>query len=107
MKHNVKVFRFNLFDWWAGYDLASAKSVYFLESGVAKEGGFDEEELPQEAMNIVRIYPNAHAKESRTFEQELTRLVDEGQEFPCYFAGRYNDGGADSHVAAKWEFGHE
>jgi hypothetical protein len=23
MPHNVKVFRLNPFDWWAGYDLAS------------------------------------------------------------------------------------
>jgi hypothetical protein len=89
MPHTVKVFRLNLFDWWAGYDLASVKSAYLAESGMAKEEAFDEEEeLPQEAMETVRIYPNLYAKESSTFQEELARMVAEGQRFPCYFAGR-------------------
>ena len=64
MPHNVKVFRFNLFDWWAGYDLASVRSAYLVETGVTKKEAFDEEELPQDAMNTVRIYSNPYAKES-------------------------------------------
>ena len=88
MIHKVKVFRLNLLDWWAGYDLASVKSAYLVETGVAKEEAFDEDELPQDAMNTVRIYPNPYAKESSTFQEELARMVAEGQEFPCYFAGR-------------------
>ena len=89
MPHNVKVFRLNLSDWWAGYDLASVKSAYLAESGLAKEEAFgEEEELPQGALDTVRIYPNRYAKESSTFQQELARMVAEGQEFPCYFAGR-------------------
>jgi hypothetical protein len=103
MPHNVKVFRVNLFDWWAGYDLASVKSAYLVESRVAKEEAFDEEELPQDAMNTLRIYANPYAKESTTFEEELTRMVDEGQVFPCYFAGRYTFGSACSHSDAKSE----
>jgi hypothetical protein len=99
----VKVFRLNLFDWWAGYDLASVKSAYLVESRVAKEEAFDEEELPQDAMNTLRIYANPYAKESTTFEEELTRMVDEGQVFPCYFAGRYTFGSACSHSDAKSE----
>jgi len=94
MPHNVKVFRLNLFDWWAGYDFTSVKSAYLLETGVAKEEAFDEqeeEELPQDAMKTLRIYPNAYAKESRTFQEELGRMVAKGQEFPCYFARRYTD----------------
>jgi hypothetical protein len=89
MEHNVKVFRFNLFDWWAGYDLASVKSAYLMESGVTKKEGF-EEELPQDAMNTVRIYSNPYAKESSTFQEELSRMVEEGQQFTCHFAGRYS-----------------
>ena len=89
MPQIVKVFRVSLFDWWAGYDLATVKSAYLAESGLAKEEAFDvEEELPQDAMDIVRIYPNRYAKESSTFQQELARMVAEGQEFPCYFAGQ-------------------
>jgi hypothetical protein len=88
MPHNVKVFRLNLFDWWAGYDLASVKSAYLVEAGVARKEAFDQEELTQEAMNTMRIYPNPYAKESSTFQDELARMVVEGQEFPCYFAGR-------------------
>ena len=104
MPHNVKVFRLNLFDWWAAYDLASVKSAYLVETGVARKEAFDEEEeLPQDAMNTVRIYPNPHAKESSTFQEELTRMVDEGQEFPCYFAGRYITGSACDHSGATAE----
>jgi hypothetical protein len=89
MPQNVKVFRLSLFEWWAGYDLATVKSAYLAESGLAKEEAFDEEEeLPQGALDTVRIYTNRYAKESTTFQQELARMVAEGQEFPCYFAGR-------------------
>ena len=92
MPHDVKVFRLNLFDWWAGYDLASVKSAYLLETGVTKEEAFDEEEeLPQDAMKTLRIYPNPYAKESSTFQVELARMVAEGQVFPCCFAGRFTD----------------
>jgi hypothetical protein len=97
MPYNVNIFRLNLFDWWAGYDLASVKSAYLVETGAAKNVVFDEEELPQNAMNTVRIYANPYAKESSTFQKELARMVDEGQEFPCCFAGRYNTNSACSH----------
>jgi hypothetical protein len=43
MSHNVKVFRMNVFDWWAGYDLTSVKSSYLVETGADKEQAFDEE----------------------------------------------------------------
>jgi hypothetical protein len=89
MSHKVKVFKLTLVDWWAGYDLASVKSAFLAESGMAKEEAFnEEEELPPDAMQTVRIYPNRYAKESSTFQEELARMVAEGQVFPCYFAGR-------------------
>ena len=103
MPNCVKVFRFNLFSWGAGYDLASVKSAYLVETGVAWKEVSDQEELSQEAMNTVRIYTNPYAKESSTFQGELTRMVDEGQEFPCYFAGRYTPGGSPSHSAVMTE----
>ena len=60
MSHNVKVVRLNLFDQWAGYDLASVKSAYLLETGVAKEEAFDEQEqLPQDPMKTLRTNPNS------------------------------------------------
>jgi len=90
MPHNVKVFRLNPLDWWAGYDLASVRSAYLVETGLAKKEAFDEQELPQDAMNTMRIYPNPYAKESSTFQEELVRMVAEGQVFPCSFAGRYS-----------------
>ena len=93
MPYNVKIFRLNLFEWWAGYDLTSVKSAYLVETGMAKEKTFEEEEeeeVPQEAMKTLRIYPNPYAKESRTFQEELARMVAEDQEFPCFFAGRYS-----------------
>jgi hypothetical protein len=103
MPHDIKVFRINLFDWWAGYDLASVKSAYLVETGVSRTEPFDQEELPEEAMNTVRIYPNAYAKESSTFREELTRMVNEGQEFPCYFARRCTTGSGCSQPVVTTE----
>jgi hypothetical protein len=91
MPYNVKIFRLNLFEWWAGYDLTSVKSAYQAETGMAMEDAFDEvEEVPQEAMKTLRIYPSPYAKESSTFQEELTRMVAEDRAFPCVFAGRYS-----------------
>ena len=94
MIHKVKVFRLNLSDWWAGYDLASVKSAFLVETGVAKKEAFDEaEEVPQEAMKTLRIYPSPYAKESSTFQVELSRMVAENHVFPCCFAGRLSFSG--------------
>ena len=87
--HDVKIFRLNPFDWWAGYDLKSVKLAYLRETGAAKEAFYEEEELGLEAMKTLRVYPNPYVKESRTFQEELARMVARGQEFPCYFASRY------------------
>jgi hypothetical protein len=89
IQHDVKIFRLNPFDWWAGYDLKSVKLAYLRETGAVKESFYEEEELPQEAMKTLRVYPNPYAKESRTFLEELARMVARGQEFPCHFASRY------------------
>jgi hypothetical protein len=68
--------------------LVQLKSAYLLETGVAKEEAFDEqEELPQDAIKALRIYPNSYAKESSTFQEELRCMVAEGHKFLCYFAG--------------------
>ena len=87
--YRVKIFRLNPFDWWAGYDLKSVKLAYLRETGAAKEAFYEEEELAQGAMQTLRVYPNPYAKESRTFQEELARMVARGQEFPCHFASRY------------------
>ncbi len=90
MQHNVKVFRLNSFDWWAGYDPISVKLAYLGKTGLAQEESFDgPEELPKEGMKTLRIYSNPYAKESRSFQEELDRMVATGQEFPCHFASRY------------------
>jgi hypothetical protein len=87
---NVRVVRLDLFDKWAGYDLASVKSTYLLETGVTKEEAFfdEQEELPQDAVKALRVGPSSYAKESSTFQEELRCMVAEGHKFPCYFAGR-------------------
>jgi hypothetical protein len=104
MSYYVKVFKLNPFDWWAGYDLASVKSAYLAESGMAEEESSDEEEeVPEDAMKTVRLYPNPYADESSTFQEELNRMVDEGQKFPCSFAGRYTTGSTSSHSAVTME----
>ena len=69
--HNLKIVRMNPFDWWAGYDLKSVKLAYLRETGAVKEAFYEEEELPQEAMKTLRVYPSPYAKESRTFQENL------------------------------------
>jgi hypothetical protein len=50
LPHNENVFRLN-FDWWVGYDLASVKLAYIVESGKAEEEAFDEEQkFPRDAV---------------------------------------------------------
>jgi hypothetical protein len=72
LARNVKVFRLNFFPWWAGNDLASVKSAYLAEAGMAEEGASEEEEgFPKDAMKKARIYQNLQAKESTTFQEEL------------------------------------
>jgi hypothetical protein len=91
MPYSVKVFRLNLLDWWAGYDLASVKSAYLAETGAAKDEAFDEvEEVAPEAMKMLRIYPSPYAKESSSFQEELGGMIAENHVFPCSFAGRYS-----------------
>jgi hypothetical protein len=91
MPYKVKVFRLNLLDWWAGYDLTSVKLAYLAETGVAKDEAFDEEEeVAPEDMKMLRIYPSAYAKESSTFQEELGRMIAENHVFPCSFAGRFS-----------------
>jgi hypothetical protein len=87
--HDVKLFRLNPFDWWAGYDLTSVRLAYLRETGAVKEAFEEVEELPQEAMKTLRIYANPYAKESITFQEELAWMLARGQEFPCYFASRF------------------
>ena len=61
---------------WPDYDLVSVKSAYRVETGVATdEEGCVEEELPQDAMNTVRIHPNPYTKESSAFQEESNLLI--------------------------------
>jgi hypothetical protein len=90
MQQNVKVFRLNPFNWWAGYDPISVKLAYLGETGLAQEECFEgPEEIPEGAMKTLRIYLNPYAKGSRSFQEELAHMVATGQEFPCHFASRY------------------
>jgi hypothetical protein len=41
LQRKVNIFRLILFDWWAGFDLASIKLTYLPESGMAREEAFD------------------------------------------------------------------
>jgi len=67
-----EIFRLNPLEWWAGYDLTSVRSAYLGETRVANEEAFDEEEeLPREAMNTLRIYSNPYRENREPFKQNL------------------------------------
>jgi|SRR5579863_2656276 len=87
--HKLKIFRLSPSEWWAGYDLASIRLAYLRETSAENEALDEVEELPQGALKTLRIYPNPHARHSRTFEEELAEMAARGQEFPCQFASRY------------------
>lgn len=89
---NVKVFRLNDYEWYAAETLESATGEALRVTGVSPDEAADEfaGELTEEEMDRLIFYDNMEdqeASETRTFREQLDRLIDAGTEFPVFFAG--------------------
>jgi len=85
----VKVYQLNEYDWWAGYSLESVKKAYIKETGVPEEEAFmDEGEVSDEAMDRFKYWGGEDNLYDYpiTFREELQHMIDQGIEFPCFFA---------------------
>jgi hypothetical protein len=88
---NVKVFRLNEYEWYAAETLESAIGEAVRITGVpADEVDDDARELTEEEMDSLVFYDNMEdqeASETRTFREQLDRLIETETEFPTFFAG--------------------
>lgn len=82
----VKVFALNDYDWWAAETLEEAKAAYLNETGMkeADEPFDDPHELDEVAMNHFRFREEDGT--TRTFREQLEKMVSNGQDFPAFFA---------------------
>lgn len=87
----VKVFKLNDYEWWAGESLDSIRPAYLEATGIDpdSEEGFDHpRELSDEELQKKTIhFDEGEAPDKSTFKEYLNELIAKGQEFPCYFAG--------------------
>lgn len=81
----IKVFRLTECDWWAGEDIESASDSFVVQTGC----DVDEyaRELTEHEMNsFVFMDELPDRGERRTFAEQLQRMIDRGDPFPCFFA---------------------
>lgn len=88
----IKVFRVNDYEWWAGADLESIRLAYKEETGIDPDSdeGFDSpREIGEAGMNKLIHWGDGEPEEggSRTFQEEIQRMIAAGHKFPCFFAG--------------------
>ena len=80
----MKVFQMNDCEWWAAEDLESAKKACMEATGLPEDEACDDpHELSDEAMNRLIFHDD---NETRTFKEQLDRMIVEGTEFPVFFA---------------------
>ena len=90
----IKVWRVNEYEWWAGTDLESIRAAYKEHTGIDPDSdeGFDNpHELSEKSMNEMRYCYNEDGyfseAETRSFREQLDLDIAGGVKFPCYFAG--------------------
>jgi len=91
MANEIKVFRMNDCDWYAGRNLEEVKTFMLAQTGMPGDEAFDDpQELPDQAMNKLcfRHTDEDDLPEGQTisFAERLAEMIAEGQEFPAFFA---------------------
>lgn len=91
----MKIFNMNDCDWWAGENAEEC-----LE-GMKNFSGYGEDEikdmiedgypvaLTEEEINRLKFVPDPYDSPNegvRTFKEELRRMIDAKEQFPCFFA---------------------
>jgi len=89
---DIKVFRLNDYEWWAGETLEEVKKNYTEITGVDGEEAFDEsiEAMSEEALKSTKYHTDTKDKDGKaiviTFAEELENRIKSEQKFPCFFA---------------------
>ena len=91
MSQQIRVFRINDYDWYAGRDLDEVKAFVLEQSGMREDEAFDNPcELSDEAMSKLRFRPTDEsdlpADSTITFAERLGEMIKDGCEFPAFFA---------------------
>jgi hypothetical protein len=90
MPEEIKVFKVNDYEWWAGVDLESIRNAYKEHTGIDPDSdeGFDNPHAVGEAgMSKLIIFEDGPEEVRQTFAEYLDHLIAIDHEFPCYFAG--------------------
>jgi hypothetical protein len=86
----IKVFRVNDYEWWAGADLESIRTAYKDHTGIDPDSdeGFDSpREITEAGMSKIVICDDGPEKIEQTFRQYLDEMIALNKPFPCFFAG--------------------
>jgi hypothetical protein len=90
---DVKVFRLNDCDWYAGASIGECVADYVKTVGIAIEEAVDKDarELTDADMERLKFHDFEDEGESgkvvvRTFKEQLALLIERGVEFPTFFA---------------------
>lgn len=84
----MKIFSMNDCDWMAGEDLESCKAAYVKITGMDandEETFSDTYELSPEKMDKLK-FNDVEAGVTRTFREQLERMIAAGEKFPTFFA---------------------
>jgi hypothetical protein len=83
----MHVYEMDDYTWWAGESLESVVADYLKETGVSRDE-IEPMELTDEEMNALIFVddPGNTSGASRSFAEQLGRMIAEGATFPCFFA---------------------
>lgn len=86
-----QIYQVNDCDWWAGFSAASVKEAYrkseMYDAEIAEEFADEPQPISEADMDRLKYCDDEDRRvETRTFRQQLERLVDQGQAFPVFFA---------------------
>lgn len=91
-EQDLKVFRLNEFDWWAGYDLESVNAAYLKECGYedspdeALENPHELSDADLDRFTFIYVDREEGDPEQSTFRERLKVLAALNAEVPCFFA---------------------
>ena len=88
----MKVFAMNDYEWMAGKSLESVTELYLKEYNPDNLSADEVLDNPHELTEAQMHHLRFHDEEAEspddylTFQQELNRRINQGDQFPCFFA---------------------
>ena len=88
---DIKVFRLNDCDWYAGRSLEECVVAYAKECGASVEDAKDDDareltDAEMERLQFIDGKPGEKDAVKRSFKDQLALMIAEGTEFPAFFA---------------------